>query len=292
MATSVNPLALTPTVTPVTGAIGAVIDGVDLTRPLDDATTAVVRDALHEHSVLFFHDQDLSEDQQIAFASHFGTVGPYPLTRMLGGTALTSIIEDTADSPPDADGWHTDVTWVAEPPAYAVLNAKVIPARGGDTMWSSLFAAYDALSPVMQRLCEQLTVRHHSGADFHEHVTRTAGAEIADRIAREFPPVEHPLVRTHPVTGRRALLVSGRFMDQIVGMHRSESDALLGYLGHHIEDPNFCVRWRWTEGDVAVWDEASTNHRALSDHYPAHRVMRRCTVDGGRPSFAPDVLTP
>ena len=286
MAPPLSPLALTTTVTPVAGAIGAVIDGVDLTRPLDDATVAVVRDAVHEHSVIFFHGQDLSEDEQIAFASNLGTVGPYPLTKMLGGTALTSTIEDTADSPPDADGWHTDVTWVAQPPAYAVLNAKVIPARGGDTMWSSLFAAYDALSPVMQRVCDGLTVRHHSGDDFHERVARTAGAEVADRIAAEFPPVEHPLVRTHPVTGRRALFVSGRFMDQIVGMHRSESDALLGYLNHHIENPNFCVRWRWTEGDVAVWDEASTNHRALSDHYPAHRVMRRCTVDGARPFFA------
>ena len=203
----------------------------------------------------------------------------------MGGTALTSTIEDTADSPPDADGWHTDITWVAEPPAYAFLNAKVIPDRGGDTMWASLFAAYDALSPVMQELCCQLTVRHHSGADFQERVSRNAGEEMAEKIMAAFPPVEHPLVRTHPVTGRRALFVSGRFMDQIVGMHRAESDALLGYLQRHVEDPNFCVRWRWTEGDLAVWDEASTNHRALSDHYPAHRVMRRCTVDGGRPFF-------
>ena len=148
---------------------------------------------------------------------------------MFGGTAMSSTIEDTADSPPDADGWHTDVTWVAEPPAYAVLNAKVIPERGGDTMWASLFAAYDALSPVMQDLCCRLTVRHHSGADFHERVARNMGEEVAERIMAEFPPVEHPLVRTHPVTGRRALFVSGRFMDQIVGMHRDESDALLGY---------------------------------------------------------------
>lgn len=288
MAPPMTPLALTPVITPVTGAIGAVVEGVDLTAPLDAATVELVRAALHEHSVIFFHDQDLDEEQQIAFASHFGTVAPYALTKMLGETRLTSIIEDTADSPPDADGWHTDVSWVAEPPAYAVLNAKVIPERGGDTMWSSLFAAYDALSPVMQGLCDQLTVRHHAGQDFRDRVARTVGKDTADRVAREFPPVEHPLVRTHPVTGRRALWVSGRFMDQIVGMHRSESDALLGYLNHHIEDPNFCVRWRWQPNDVAVWDEASTNHRALSDHFPAHRVMRRCTVDGGRPFFVDD----
>jgi taurine dioxygenase len=286
MAPSLNTLA--PTVAPVTGAIGAVIDGVDLTAPLDDATVAVIRDALHEHSVVFFHDQDLDEEQQLAFASKLGTVGRYPLNKLFGGTALTSTIEDNADSPPDADGWHTDITWVAEPPAYAVLNAKVIPERGGDTMWTSLFAAYDALSPVMQDLCCRLTVRHHSGDDFRERVARNAGAEMADQIATAFPPVEHPLVRTHPVTGRRALFVSGRFMDQIVGMHRDESDALLGYLNHHIENPNFCVRWRWHEHDLAMWDEASTNHRALSDHFPRHRVMRRCTIDGTRPFFTPE----
>jgi len=110
---------LTPAITPTTAAVGAVVGGVDLHHALDDATAALLRDALHEHSVLFFHDQDLSEDEQVAFASSFGTVGQYPLTRMFGGTARTSTIEDTAESPPDADGWHTDVTWVAEPPAYA-----------------------------------------------------------------------------------------------------------------------------------------------------------------------------
>jgi taurine dioxygenase len=283
MATSVSKRVLS--VAPVTGAIGAVVDGVDLHDPLDDETAQALRDAINEHSVLFFHGQDLSEDEQLAFASTFGPVGQYPLAKMLGGTAMSSIIEDTADSPPDADGWHTDVTWVSEPPAYAVLNAKVIPDHGGDTMWASLFAAYDALSPVMQDLCCQLTVRHHSGDDFHERVSRNMGEEMAERIMAAFPPVEHPLVRTHPLSGRRALFLSGRFMDQIVGMHREESDALLAYLQTVVENPNFCVRWHWTEGDVAVWDEASTNHRALSDHYPAHRVMRRCTVDGTRPYF-------
>lgn len=287
MATSLNKQALIPTITPTTGVIGAVVDGIDLHGPLDEANAQLLRDALHEHSVLFFHDQDLSEDEQLAFASRFGIVGQYPLAKLFGRTALTSTIEDTADSPPDADGWHTDITWVTEPPAYAFLNARVIPARGGDTMWASLFAAYDALSPVMQQLCCELTVRHHAGPDFRERATRAAGPEQAEMIVANFPPVEHPLVRTHPVTGRRALFVAGRFMDQIVGMHREESDVFLAYLQRHVENPNFCVRWRWTEGDLAVWDEASTNHRALSDHYPAHRVMRRCTVDGGRPFFTP-----
>jgi taurine dioxygenase len=134
----------------------------------------------------------------------------------------------------------------------------------------------------MQGICDRLTVVHHAGPGFLEAITRAAGPEIAARIEAEYPPVEHPLVRTHPVSGRRALFLSG-FMDHIVGMHRDESDALLGYLQTRIEDPNVQLRWHWRPFDLAVWDEASTNHRALSDHYPAHRVMRRCTVDGTRP---------
>ena len=137
----------------------------------------------------------------------------------------------------------------------------------------------------MQDLCCRLTVRHHSGADFHERVSRNMGEEVAERIMTAFPPVEHPLVRTHPVTGRRALFVSGRFMDQIVGHAPRRERRPPRVPQPPRRGPELLVRWHWTEGDVAVWDEASTNHRALSDHYPAHRVMRRCTVDGTRPYF-------
>ena len=172
---------LTTTVTPVTGAIGAVVDGVDLHHGLDDATAQLLRDALHEHSVLFFHDQELTEDEQLAFASTFGPVGQYPLTKMFGGTAMSSTIEDTADSPPDADGWHTDVTWVAEPPAYAVLNAQVIPERG---------RRHDVVEPVRR---------------VRRAVTGDAGPVLpADRA----PPLRRRLPRArvaqHGRRGRRA----------------------------------------------------------------------------------------
>ena len=231
--------------------------------------------------MLFFHDQELTEDQQPAFVSTFGPVGQYPLTKMFGGTAMSSTIEDTADSPPDADGWHTDVTWVAEPPAYAVLNAQVIPKRGGDTMWASLFAAYDALSPVMQDLCCQLTVRHHSGADFHERVSRNMGEDVAERIMTAFPPVEHPLVRTHPVTGRRALVPvrSVHGPDRRHAPRRERRAPRVSAAATPRTRISPCAG-TGRAGDVAVWDEASTNHRALSDHFPAHRVMRRCTSTG------------
>jgi taurine dioxygenase len=271
----------------IANALGAVVSGVDLREHLDDVVVEFIADALVEHQVLFFRDQDLDDEQQRAFASRFGTLGVFPVARLMGSTRDMSYIEDTVDNPPDADGWHTDITWIAEPPKIAILNARVIPEYGGDTLWASLFAAYDALSPAMQELCCGLRVRHRTGDEFLERVSR-GREEIVEVIMREYPPVEHPLVRTHPVSGRRALFVAGGFMDQIVGMHRDESDMLLGFLSRHIENPNFQVRWHWREHDVAMWDEASTNHRALSDHYPQHRMMRRCTIDGDRPFFVAD----
>ena len=136
----------------INAALGAVVSGVDLREPPDDEQFARIRDALVEHQVLFFRDQDLDDDQQRAFASRFGTLGVFPVAKLMGSDRDMSYIEDTPDSPPDADGWHTDISWVAEPPKIAVLNARVIPEYGGDTMWASLFGAYDALSPPMQAL--------------------------------------------------------------------------------------------------------------------------------------------
>jgi taurine dioxygenase len=279
-----------PTVTPLNAAIGALIGEVDLRQPLDDDAFAVIDQALLDRQVLFFRDQDLDDDQHQAFARRFGDLSVFPVARVLGADTCLQYIEDTEDSPPDADGWHTDVTWLAEPPQVAVLSARVIPEVGGDTLWASLTAAHDALSPTMQALCAPLSVRHHRGPAFDLAVGRALGQEIIDKLDAAHPPVEHPLVRTHPRTGRPALFVAGAFMDQVVGMTRPESDALLGFLTRHVEDPNFQVRWRWRPNDLAVWDERCTNHRALSDHYPRHRVMRRVTVDGDRPFFAPTAV--
>ena len=138
----------------------------------------------------------------------------------------------------------------------------------------------EALSPTMQRVCEGLTVTHWYGERFEAAVARSAPPEIIEALRREHPPVEHPLVRAHPVTGRKVLFLSGGFMHAVTGMHPDESDAFLRLLQGLLDDPNRQVRWHWTEGDLAIWDERCTNHRALSDHYPSPREMRRCTVDG------------
>ncbi len=262
-------------------ALGAQVDGVDLRPPLDDAVVRTLHGALLDHQVLLFPGQDLTDDEQLALASQFGPVSIYPVSRLTGSTdRRVSYIRDSADSPPDADGWHTDVTWIAEPPAAAFLSAQLIPAVGGDTMWASLYAAYDALSPTMQGVCERLTVRHWYGERFEAAIARTLSAELVERLRVEHPPVEHPLVRAHPATGRKALLLSGDFMKEIVDVHPTESAVILTFLKRRLDDPNVSVRWHWHEGDLAIWDERCTNHRALSDHYPQDRAMRRCTVDG------------
>ena len=265
-------------ITKLNGALGAVIDGLHL-ETIDDAGFKDLESALLEHHVVFLRDQHLSEEGHRALAARFGTPSVYPLGKHFGSTESLSHIEDTADSPPDADGWHTDITWIDPPPKVAILCALDIPPYGGDTLWANLHAAWDQLSPTMQSMLEGLEVRHTQGETFWAAFGRRFPEQVPE-LREAFPGASHPLVRTHPVTGRKALFVAGYFMDSIVGMHPDESTWLIDWLQRRVEDPNVQVRWSWRAGDVAIWDERCTNHRALSDHYPQHRRMRRCTIDG------------
>jgi alpha-ketoglutarate-dependent taurine dioxygenase len=261
----------------LTGRLGAVVEGVDL-ETIDAPSFEALQAALMAHQVIFMRDQELSQDGQRRLAQLFGSPTVYPVSKHFGGTEYLHVIEDTEESPPDADGWHMDITWVDEPPKLAILAALVIPSHGGDTMWTDLYGAWDQLSHAMKEMLAPLQVHHAPGETFWEAINRVGSLDVAE-LRQVFPGAVHPLVRNHPVTGRTVLNLSGYFMESIVGMHPTESDWLLGWLTARVEDPNLQVRWRWREGDVAIWDEYSTNHRALSDHYPQHRRMRRCTVD-------------
>jgi taurine dioxygenase len=269
-----------------TGALGAVVDGIEL-ESIDDDGFRLLHDALMEHQVLFLRDQHLTDEGQVNLAARFGTPSVYPISKHFGGTQALHEIVDGPDSPPDADGWHTDITWIPTPPKVAILSALEIPPYGGDTMWADLYGAYERLSEPLRDAFTRLQVRHTQGPEFWERFTRIAGTEHLDELQAAFPGAVHPLVRTHPVTGRNALFVSGMFMDSVVGMHPDESAWLVSWLRARVDDPNVQVRWRWQVGDVAIWDERCTNHRALSDHYPQDRRMRRCTVDGEAPAFTP-----
>jgi taurine dioxygenase len=274
-------------VTPISNVIGARVDGVDLTRPLGAEARRVIHEALLRHLVLFFRDQPLTDEQQLGFARQFGEpFDPYlDSSSMPPAERLFVTIEDTPQSPPKADHWHTDVPFRAAPPDIAVLHMRAVPPVGGDTLWVSTRALYEGLSPQMQQLLAALDVEVGIGTPVKAAYEQDPDAEERFRaMLREVPPVHHPLVRVHPDTGRPAIYFPGaEFLRGVAGMHRDESDALLGVIRARLDDPNLQCRWQWQLHDVAMWDERCTNHRATSDHHPSHRMVRRCLVGSGVP---------
>jgi taurine dioxygenase len=270
-------------VEPLAGALGAIVDGIDLRVPLGAGRRDEIRDALMRHLVLFFRDQDLSEDEQLEFASNFGApVSASVNTIEASDAPMFVTLSDSAEDPPKSDRWHTDVPFVAAPPDVAVLSMRVAPAVGGDTLWASLYAAYEALSATMQELVSQLDVDLDLGTSAAT-IREMYGEAYYKQVMSHFKGARHPMVRVHPVTGRPALYLCGSFMRGIAGMHPHESDVVLHYLRSLLDNPNVQCRWRWRQFDLAMWDERCTNHRGLSDHYPSNRVVRRCLVGQGAP---------
>ena len=275
-------------ITRVADALGAEIKGVDVKRATDEEIAAIWQ-ALLEHEVVFFRETGIEDDDHLAFAARFGQPSVFPLSKIMGVEEPTfQTITDGPDSKPATDYWHTDVTWTREPPQAAFLRATVVPATGGDTRWASMTAAHDALSAPMQAFLSTLSVYHDNESFIDGMITKLgedAAKPLADSLRQHFPGVEHPLIRTHPETGRPALLWGGDFMRHLVGLEESESRALLAFLAEHIDRPEFHLRWSWQPGDLVIWDERSTVHRGCSDHYPQAREVRRCVIDGDRPFF-------
>ncbi|MEE2672680.1 MAG: TauD/TfdA family dioxygenase [Myxococcota bacterium] len=278
----------------MSGNIGAEITQVDL-RSLDDETFEEIHRALLENEVLFFPGSNLDDESQMDLAHRFGQPSVFPVLKLMGATGPTiQVIEDGPDSPNEADYWHTDVTWTEDPPKIALLRVEVVPESGGDTMWGSMTTAYDALSRVMQEVLAGLEVLHDNES-FIEAVSRKMGdsdetRKLMDDLRNTYPRVTHPLIRTHPETGRRAILWGGGFMRGIAGMSPEESDPILDFLRRHIDNPRFHCRWNWTLGDLAIWDERSTVHQVVNDHFPQRRTVHRCVIDGDRPFFDPDAV--
>jgi taurine dioxygenase len=268
--------------------IGARIDGVDLRSPLPERQAAEIRAALRRHLVVFFRGQDLSEAEQLAFASTFDPPVSASIAARADGDGhgddggLFVVLEDTAQSPPKADRWHTDVPFVERPPNFAVLCMRATPPVGGDTLWASLYAAYESLSSTMQDAIADLELDIGLGTTA-ETIRELYGEDYYRRVIDQFEGVRHPLVRVHPETNKPALYLSGSFMRDVAGMTRDESDALLGFLAARLDDPNLQCRWKWEPHDVVVWDERCTNHRAVSDHYPNYRMVRRVLAGNGTP---------
>ncbi len=268
---------------PRTAAIGADVLGLALER-VDDALFTRLKRALHEHLVLFFHEQVLTPEQHMAFASRLGRMEVHEVFTPLEGHAEISVLEHDAARPPISDSWHSDVSYRPLPSLAAVLYARHIPPRGGDTLWLSAYAAYEGLSPVLAEFLCGLTAEHDFLQAYGGYLgNKQDGAERVRRAREETPPVVHPLVVVHPVTGKRLLYVNPTFTSRIVELSKKESDALLRHLFEHLLKPEYQVRLKWQVNDVAMWDNRATQHYATGDYYPEFRRMHRITVGGDRP---------
>jgi taurine dioxygenase len=269
----------------LTPAIGAVIEGVDLAQPMSDDLLQTIRQALLRHKVIFFQDQQLTPVQHRDFAARFGPLHTHPLYPGVPEAPELFILDNHAGNPTDNDAWHTDITFIETPPMGSILYAKRLPPLGGDTVFSDMKAAYEALSAPLREFLAGLDAVHDFARGFpaRGRVAGAAGAEKHAQALEEHPPVLHPVVRTHPETGEDGLFVNYGFTERIKGLRRKESDAILTMLFAHIQQPEFLVRWRWTPNAVAFWDNRVTQHYAVNDYLPQQRIMNRATVLGDRP---------
>jgi taurine dioxygenase len=268
----------------LTPAIGATVEGIDLSAPLTEDAVTQIRRALDEHLVLFFEGQSLTPVQQRDFAARFGPLYVHPFYPGHEAAAEVMVLEHDATHRANSDRWHNDVTYLKTPPQAAVLYSEEIPEIGGDTLWANMYLAYEALSEPLRQFVTQLRAVHSFAQNFTPERFKTLGMDgERERIYAEHPPVSHPVARTNPATGRKALFVNQDFTSHLEGLSRSESDALLRLLFEHMARPEFQVRWRWRVGTVAFWDNRWTQHCALADYFPNRRRVRRATILGERP---------
>ncbi|MCZ6473134.1 MAG: TauD/TfdA family dioxygenase [SAR324 cluster bacterium] len=267
-------------VRPLTPSIGAEIHSVDLTQPLDEQTFQEIHAAFLAHQVIFFRDQQIDIEQHKAFGRMFGELHIHPAAPSPEGHPEILVIHaDEKSKFVAGNTWHSDVSCDAEPPLGSILHMHTLPSSGGDTMFASMYAAYEALSETMRKFLSGLTAVHGS-----EHVYRGRykdfGVEDAGKV---YPKNEHPVVRTHPESGRKGLYVNSGFTTRINGLEKSESRALLDFLFAHVAQPEFHCRFKWAENSIAFWDNRCVQHYALWDYYPQVRHGLRVTVKGSKP---------
>lgn len=268
---------------PLTGALGAEVRGLDLREPIDDATFTELRAGLLAHQVLFFRDQAIEPAHHLALARRFGEPVAHPAYPSVEGFADINILEVTAESPPKIDTWHTDMTFLERPPMGSILRARVVPEAGGDTMWASLSAAWEGLSDRMRRYLDGMEAEHSFAQGFRHSLLEAGGAERLAAAVEQNPPRRHPVVVSHPETGRRALYVNRLFTTRLIGPGEAESDAVLGFLYSQLELPDYSCRFRWRRDSIAFWDNRCTLHRPVNDYWPAYRRMERITIAGEAP---------
>jgi len=266
-------------ISPVNGAVGAVVSGLDLSRPLEGDTCATLRRALADRGVLFFHDQDLTPEQHIGLARQFGQIN---VNRFFAHHEAHPEIALVAKEPHHkrniGGGWHTDHSYDVEPAMGSILYAREVPPHGGDTLFASMYAAYDALSDGLKDTLSRMRALHSS-----RHVFGQERGDLKGRIGNTHLATQdaiHPVVITHPDSGRKALYVNPGFTVRFDGWTDEESRPLLDYLYRHAQRPEFACRFQWRKGSIAFWDNRATWHQAVNDYHGERRLMHRITVEG------------
>lgn len=266
----------------LTPALGAVLSGIDFSAPIAPAVHDRIYELLLEHLVIFVRGTDITPRAHLDFAAGFGQIDePHPLYPHVEGFENIVLLENDSGAPPDTNSWHTDLTFKATQPFASILVARHVPAVGGDTLWSSLYAAYDRLPCGLRGDLEGLEAIHDLG-DFRNAFAidrrgRTGEQRLDEAVGR-FGHRVRPLIGRHPVTGRPFLNFNEAFVTHIVGLTTNESNALRTLLAQHMNRPEDQVRWRWRAGDLAMWDNRVTMHYAVADYLPDYRCMNRVTV--------------
>lgn len=269
--------------TKLTPLCGAELRGIDLAQPLEERDVKALEGALAEHCVLFFRDQAITPEQQKTLGRRFGELHLHPAWPRLvpGHPEIMEIYADEKSKRVAGEDWHSDVSCDPEPPLGTILYMLEVPPVGGDTLFANMYAAWESLSAPMRRMLEGMTALHDG-----EYVYR-GRYEGAVEEGKVYPRSEHPVVRTHPVSGRKALFVNRTFTTRIVQLAGHESDAVLAMLFEHLEQPEFQCRFRWQQGSVAFWDNRCAQHHAMWDYYPQRRRGLRVTIKGDAPFYRP-----
>ena len=270
------------TIDPITPSIGAAISGLDFSQPISASAYDEIYQALLQHLVIFIQGVEIGPKEHLAFAQNFGDLDdPHPLYPHVEGFQNIVLLENDSGAPPDTNSWHTDLTFKAVQPFASILIARHVPTVGGDTMWSSCYAAYNRLSGGMKRDLEGLEAVHDLGDFRNSFATEKHGESGVERLNESVHNFGHnirPLVGKHPVTGCKFLNFNEAFVTHIVGLTTNDANSLKTFLANHMNKPEDQVRWKWSAGDLAMWDNRVTMHYALADYLPQYRLMNRVTV--------------
>lgn len=259
--------------------LGASIEGIDLTKPLSDKEVSFISNSLAEYEVIFFKNQRIEPSEHKEFALNFGSLQIHPAYPTVDGYPEITILENDRDNPSKIEEWHTDMTFRDIPPLGSILIGRIVPPKVGATLFGSLSKAYESLPEKMKLKLGSLSAVHSFEYGFKESLAEPGGRERLKQALIDNPPVTHPVIRTHPITGRKSIFVNKLFTSHINEVNEEESKEILSFLFEHIKKDEFLMKFQWEKDFIAFWDNRSILHKPDNDYWPQHRKMERITID-------------